>query len=116
MDAKRMKKFEDGVRPLVWSQWSTINVQWYPGKKRFRKKSGHNIESFAYSICLSNSLNTTNASPTDSLYSATLACDNDSAPGTAHNQARSGRYSKHGGAKNKLEESSKAMFPENCFL
>ena len=50
-----------------------------------------------YLVCLSNRLNTTNGgSPTDNLYRVSLGCDDDSASGTAHSQARSGGYSKHG--------------------
>ena len=50
-----------------------------------------------YSVSLSNRLKTTDGgSPTDNLYSATLASDNDSASSTTHNQARSGGWRKHG--------------------
>lgn len=46
-----------------------------------------------YLVCLTRShrLNTTNGgSPTDSMRSVTWACDDDSASGTAHNQADTG--------------------------
>lgn len=50
-----------------------------------------------YSVSLSNRLKTTDGgSPTDNLYSATLASNNDSASSTTHNQARSDGCRKHG--------------------
>jgi hypothetical protein len=61
-------------------------------------------------------MNTTNGggSPTDSMHSVTWACDDDSPSGTAHNQARSGGYCKHGQRTGlKVDSGSKQIYTAN---